>query len=261
MEREYRLNSASELGQQQMDCIQSIMDPPSRTFLEPVVKPGAHCLEVGAGGGTVAGWMADQAGLNGSVVAVDLDPDHIAERPNLAVLRHDITDGVPGDRPYDVIHARWVLMHLSRREEVFKSLVDALAPGGWLVLGEVSGRPRHAEAAPSQADRELFDRIQSFHQHELAEQSGTSSFEWAHQVDGRMQDAGMVNIAGMEFSQTMNGGTEGCILMRNYTMQTEHLLLGLGLPKADLERYRELMLDPRFRAWFFRTVYTRGQKA
>ncbi|MGH8879856.1 MAG: class I SAM-dependent methyltransferase, partial [Stackebrandtia sp.] len=257
MAREYRLNTASELGQQQMDCIQAIMDTPTTTFLEPVVKPGSRCLEIGAGGGSVAGWMAQQAGPTGAVVAVDLDPDLIAEHPVVEILRHDITDGVPGNEPYDVIHARWVLMHMSRREEVFKTLVDALAPGGWLVLGEVSSRPRGVESAPSQADRDLFERVQSFHQHELAEQSGTSSFEWAKQVDGRMEGAGLVNITGMEFSQTMTGGTEGCLLMHNYTMQTEPLLLDLGLPADDVKRYRELMLDPRFRAWFFRTVYTR----
>ena len=35
---------------------------------------------------------------------------------------------------FDLIHSRAVLIHLPERDEVFQRLVDALKPGGWLVL-------------------------------------------------------------------------------------------------------------------------------
>ncbi|MGH3491172.1 MAG: hypothetical protein ACRDP8_25050 [Actinopolymorphaceae bacterium] len=37
-------------------------------------------------------------------------------------------------------------------------------------------------------------------------------------------------------------------------------LLAAGLSKAAIDRYRELMLDPRFRAWFHDLHHARGQK-
>ena len=44
---------------------------------------GAHCLDVGAGAGSVARWLAAQAGPAGRVVATDADPrfSRTRERP------------------------------------------------------------------------------------------------------------------------------------------------------------------------------------
>lgn len=93
-------------------------------------------------------------------MSVDLDTTHLTDLPGVEVHRHDINDGLPVDGPFDLIHARLVLMHIARRAEVVTMLVDALAPGGWLVIGDFSARERHVLSAPADADAELFDRIQ-----------------------------------------------------------------------------------------------------
>jgi SAM-dependent methyltransferase len=50
------------------------------------------------------------------------------------VARHDITaDAIPLAR-YDLIHARLVLSHLPQRRDVLVRLIEALRPGGWLVI-------------------------------------------------------------------------------------------------------------------------------
>ena len=57
--------------------------------------PGTRCLEVGAGGGSVAFWLAEQVGQSGVVVATDLETDFLeseaSSHPGMEVLRHDIT--------------------------------------------------------------------------------------------------------------------------------------------------------------------------
>jgi len=52
------------------------------------------------------------------------------------VLRHDVERDPPPGGPFDLVHARLVLVHLPRREEALATLVSALRPGGWLVLEE-----------------------------------------------------------------------------------------------------------------------------
>lgn len=178
--------------------------------------------------------------------------------PGVEVLRHDIDDGVPGG-PYDLIHARLLLMHLSRRVEILHELADALAPGGWLVIGEYVGPQRHVLAAPTTEDEALFHRVQQI-AHGLA-QAGGISYAWAHEVVAHMRAAGLVDVYGTDDRHTTEGGTTACLLSWNYVRQLEPRLLTAGITPDELERYHALMLDPRFCAWFSPFVCTRGRKA
>ncbi len=55
---------------------------------------------------------------------------------SLTVRSHDIvSDPLPRD-PFDLIHARLVLVHLPEREKVLDRMVAALKPGGWLLVEE-----------------------------------------------------------------------------------------------------------------------------
>ncbi|MEV5955011.1 methyltransferase domain-containing protein [Streptomyces sp. NPDC051987] len=101
--------------------------------------PGWRCLDVGAGTGTVAGRLLDEAGVE-SVLAVDRDVRFLRERPGLDVREADITAGlaapdlVPGR--FRLVHARFVLMHLPEHERLIATLAELVAPGGVLVLGD-----------------------------------------------------------------------------------------------------------------------------
>src|SRR5690349_3188615 len=59
---------------------------------------GRRCLEAGAGGGSIAAWLAARAGPDGSVLATDLNPRHLRTGDGYAVLRHDLT-GEPVPQP------------------------------------------------------------------------------------------------------------------------------------------------------------------
>jgi SAM-dependent methyltransferase len=260
MSTEYIFDTGTDLGREHMARLESLLDEPTVAVLEACldgggVGPGQRCLDLGAGGGSITRWLSSRGC---SVVAVDLDTTHLSSRPGVEVHRHDINDGLPNPGPYDLIHARLLLTHLPRREEIFAQLVAALAPGGWLVLGEFSGRQNRVLSAPTPADAELFARMQHL-SHEVASPAHGISFEWAHQVDSRMAAAGLVNITGVEHSWTTVGGSPGCLLHRNLNTQAAGLLREYGVTDEELLRYRELMTDPAFRAWFYQFVCTRGQ--
>lgn len=260
MDREYILDSASDLGREQLDALTLLLDAPTTGALETAgVAPGWRCLDLGAGGGSIAGWLAERTGPTGRVFAVDIDTDHLAEQPGVEVIHHDINDGVPPGGPFDLIHARLVLLHLSRRQKILKTLVDALAPGGWLVLGEYGGRLPYPLSAPNRADMNLFDRVQDVGHHVVGAGAG-QSLRWAHEVAGEMEAAGLDSIHAVEHSQTTIGGSVGCRYHRSLILQIEKPLLAAGITETELQRYCELLLDPRFHCWFYQFICTSGRK-
>jgi SAM-dependent methyltransferase len=100
------------------------------------VRPGIRCLEIGAGGGAIACWLAEQVAPDGIVVATDLETDFLelraAEYPTLQVLRHDLTaEDLPGD--FDLIHARYLVEWLPNKLLALRRMVAALRPGGVLL--------------------------------------------------------------------------------------------------------------------------------
>jgi SAM-dependent methyltransferase len=103
---------------------------------------GAACLEVGAGGGSIARWLSQRV-APGRIVATDLDPSLLEglALPDVEVRRHDLaTDPLP-EGEFDLAHARLVLMHLANAPDALARMARALKPGGWLVAEEfdVSG--------------------------------------------------------------------------------------------------------------------------
>jgi SAM-dependent methyltransferase len=108
------------------------------------VGPGWHCLELGAGAGSVAQWMSDEVGPTGSVTAVDRDAGQLrrlAERTNVTVLEDDLTTMAFPESAFDVIHSRSTLMHVDAADAVVTKLVPALRPGGVVLFEEADGAP------------------------------------------------------------------------------------------------------------------------
>ena len=74
--------------------IEATWDPGTRALLESLgVGPGRRCLEAGAGGGSIAAWMAERVAPGGSVLATDIDTQHLdpLSGGELEVRQHDLT--------------------------------------------------------------------------------------------------------------------------------------------------------------------------
>lgn len=103
------------------------------------VCEGWSCLEVGAGSGTVARWMAEQVGPSGRVLATDIDPRFLQLLGSgIQARQHDISRDALESSSFDLIHARAVLQHVPGRDVALDAMVAALRPGGWLVLEDIA---------------------------------------------------------------------------------------------------------------------------
>jgi SAM-dependent methyltransferase len=122
-----------------LELLEERLDPITVRRIERLrLAPGARCLEVGGGRGSVARWLCRHVGPAGQVTATDLDTGFLAEisLPNLRVLRHDVRTEDFGAGSFDLIHARAVLMHIADRMPVMARMASWLAPGGWLLVEE-----------------------------------------------------------------------------------------------------------------------------
>jgi SAM-dependent methyltransferase len=221
----------------------AILDPSTRSRLSRLRRPlpGLRCLEVGAGAGSVARWLADQGAR---VVATDLHPMPIPPRQRLEVVANDITRQPVPEPPYDLIHARLVLVHLPQRHEVLRTLATALVPGGVLVIEDwdMTWTTNRVLRAPTATDQQ---RWTSFHDCLIRVfQSHGADPGWASAVYAAMVDADLTDVESQMHTRSWRGGEPGCLLVAGTTSQLREDLIRHGMTQEQLQRIRELMADP-----------------
>jgi protein-L-isoaspartate O-methyltransferase len=228
-------------------------------LLKAGVVPGARCLEVGAGAGTIAVWLADQVGPTGSVVATDLKPQHVPAHDGLTVLQHNIvTDPLP-EGPFDVIHVRAVLQHLPQRYEVLAKLADGLAPGGALVVEELeAGWSRAVLASPDPRADEIFAEYEKALTKVLTASGNDQT--WNRKKHGAMLALGLEEVDTQSWQGSFVGGTGVCLLAYSGSKELQDRLVEAGMSVADLEAMRRLALDPRLALRGILLLSTVGRK-
>lgn len=136
----YRLDAKDrqQAEDHRLDLLEQIFDPLSRRRRE-LVQPGWRCLEVGAGRGSMAVWLAERVGESGQVVATDIDVTYLKRLnlPNVEVRQHNILDDpleALGPGSFDLVSSRLMLFWLAgKQEEAIRRMVECLRLGGWLV--------------------------------------------------------------------------------------------------------------------------------
>ena len=181
--------------QQRLHLLEQMLDSDTiRTLEQRGIRPSWRCLELGAGAGSIAYWLASRCS-DGQVVATDIGTGFLAglSAPNLQVLRHDV---VAEDFPlgsFDLIHARWLLMNLPEREEVLTRVVTWLAPGGWLVTEDLD--LCLVDSSPHPALRRFIDAFEQL----LADSHG-ADFRWTRRrMPAALAEVGLVDL-GMSVS-------------------------------------------------------------
>ncbi len=136
----YVFDNAAAQTAERFASLEALHDPTTIRHLDALeVEDGWDCWEVGAGSGSIAAWLARRVGESGHVLVTDIDPRFLAALEaaglaHVAVQRHDVTrDPLPGER-FDLIHARLLLLHLPTADQVLRRLVEALKPGGCLLV-------------------------------------------------------------------------------------------------------------------------------
>ncbi len=71
------------------------------------------------------------------MLATDIDTVWLSDMAeSVDVVRHDVGVDPSPDGPFDLVHARLVLVHVANRERALATMVESLRPGGWLLLEE-----------------------------------------------------------------------------------------------------------------------------
>lgn len=153
------------------EAVAALFDPVTCRHLEELgVGPGWRCWEVGAGGATVAAWLAKKAGPTGKVVLTDADASRAeaAARPVEGRVHRLGRDEAPGEG-FDLVHARLTLAEAPDPDRALRSMIRALRPGGRLLVEEAD-----LELQPllcpeeSGAEQQLANRLRLGLRHRLA---------------------------------------------------------------------------------------------
>lgn len=134
---QYLLDNAEQQAGSRFGALSALFDPVTHRHVGALgIREGWRCWEVGAGGPSVPGWLHDQVGPDGFVLATDIDPTWLGDpdRPRIEVRRHDVARDDPPEGGFDLIHARLVLVHIPERQEALRRMAAALRPGGHLLI-------------------------------------------------------------------------------------------------------------------------------
>jgi ubiquinone/menaquinone biosynthesis C-methylase UbiE len=137
---DYVFQRAEDQKERERLCrIEQVVDPASRRrLLETGLSAGWRCLEVGPGAGSIMKWMGEMVGPTGQVVAADLSPKFLSDQngSNVEIRQDDIRTAALPLRSYDLVHARYVLIHMPDHETALNRMLACLKPGGWIVIEE-----------------------------------------------------------------------------------------------------------------------------
>lgn len=246
------------LGQetrQRLSLLEEVLDPMTIPTLEAVeVEPGWRCLEVGAGGGSVARWLCSRVGPSGRVVAVDLDTRLLEEleEDNLEVHQRDIVaDGLPGGG-YDLVHTRFLLIHLPTRQQVLEAMVAALRPGGTLVVDDGDTFP--ITSLSQGVYGELWSKVLA------AFEAAGMHHTWARELPTLCDRAGLESVdAACEVGVFRGGSAYAEVILTSIAQMHPHLL-AVGATEELLDETALLLRDPSiwFHGWGMMSVRGRA---
>ena len=227
---------------ERLAAIADLFDPVTTRHLAGVgIGPGWSCWEVGAGGPGMAAWMAGQVGPTGRVVASDIDCTWLGDPgpAGVTVVRHDVTTGpVPGG-PFDLIHARLLLVHLPDRSAVAATLASALAPGGWLVLEDADPALQPLACSDEHGPEALLaNRVRAAFRELLAARGADLSF--GRTLPRLLRGLGLVDVeADAYFPVTSPVST---LLERSTVEQLrDELVSGGRISAAEIDRHLEAL--------------------
>lgn len=235
--------------------LQEVFDPFSARLIDRTgIQPGWDCLEVGAGAGSVARMLADRAGA-AHVTATDMSTEFLEPlaESGIRVLNHDVVvDDAPGE--FDLIHARFVLEHITRRDYAVQRMASWLKPGGWLVLE--CGNPAPELSSDPNVRRALAAMAAL-----MAKSIGTDPW-WARRLPLPLEEAGLVDCTAEGHTQAARGGSPlARWLTATHKLIEEPAVASGAITSEELAAAYATYEDPSFVDFTWMTVGATGRRA
>lgn len=198
------------------------------------LKANMRCLDVGAGNGSIAIWLAAQLeAVSGEVVALDRDTRLLEQQTNLpknlTILQQDLLqDGDPIGQ-FDLVHARFVLMHLPERARLLEKLAAWVKPGGWLILSE------SIDLTTQQASYAPYKEAMAAMWISLQKTIGTD-ITWAQQVPKHMQHLNFQEVGSEVYLPSADAHSSVAKFWRLTWAQMQERLVSVGqIPPSTLQ--------------------------
>jgi len=244
-EQQYVLSQTADAAERErLSLLEQTADPLSRRRLAALgIQPGWRCLEVGAGHGSIARWLAEQVGPQGRVVATDLNLRFLTEieLPNVEVRQHDICTDPLEPSTYDLAHCRAVLMHLPEPHLAVRRMVAAVRSGGWLLVEEPDVSSLRAVDATHPLAK-LFDRLHREIPDRVVQAKLVNPYVGCR-VRSLLEEAGLTEIGNEGRTLIARGGEPGA---RQQCMTFQALMERGLLSQTEYTALQSAFLDPSF---------------
>ena len=240
--------------------LESALDPGTHEHLVRLgVGPGSRCLEIGAGGGAVALWLAERVAPNGKVVATDLDTDFLEAAapayPTLEVLRHDITsDDLPTG--FDLLHTRYLVEWLPDKQGALRRMTAAVRAGGALLIEEPDWITIY-EAAEPPALRHVVRAAMQY-----LEATTPINCEYGRQLLDDLSSVGLVEVEAEGRCPLVRGGTPPAAHFLRLTIEKfkSALLAANTVTEAEFTEAVHALEDPSVTVVMPMTVAAWGRR-
>ncbi len=193
----YLLSNDAPEAMDRFTAFATLFDPSTFRHLDRLgLTDGWRCWEVGAGGTTVVARLSERVGPAGHVLATDVNLSWAtgAAAPNVEVMEHDVAGTPPPGAPFDLVHARLVLVHVPERDVALANMMAALRPGGVLLVEDADPalQPLSCleETGPEQV---LANRVRRGFRALLAERG--VDLAYGRSLPRRLREAGLVDVA------------------------------------------------------------------
>ena len=220
-------NSETQSGHR-LDALSALFNPSTfRRARATGLGPGWRVWEVGAGSPSVPNWLAEQVGPTGHVLATDIDTSRLdVEGHPYQVRRHDVGREPAPSGPFDLVHARLVLVHVPQRKQALAAMVGALRPGGWLLVEEADPGLQPL-ACPDECGTEqrLANKLKTGFRTLLAQRGVHLAF--GRSLPRLLRAAGLVDVAADAYFPI--GGPACAELERATVVQLRDRMLAAGL--------------------------------
>ena len=247
----YVFDNAAPQAPARLRALAEVFDPGTMRQLDARgVAEGWRCLEVGGGLGTMTKWLSARVGPHGSVLTTDIDTRHLdsLSLANVEIRQHDVVEDPLPEKHFDLTYTRLVLEHVSDPSRAVSNMVQAVKPGGWVVIEDF-------EIAPIGPDSEIPKTFLAMRQVIAA---GGVDQRFGRSLSRRLRSCGLVDVEAEGRVLLWSGSNSGTTLMRLNAEQLRDRILATGLVTAeeyaeDLRRLEdeafELQAPTMWTAW------------
>ncbi|HAP41996.1 MAG TPA: SAM-dependent methyltransferase [Nitrospira sp.] len=229
-----------------------------RRLLATGLTSGWHCLEVGAGAGSIVRWLEQRVGPSGKVVALDTNPRFLrgSGSSTIDILQGDICDMELPLATFDLVHARYVMIHIAEYRRAFERMLRCVKPGGWVVLEEPDFQAARAVVG-SEERRASFGRVSDAIERMFA--SLGMDHALGVKLPALFQHHDLTQLTVEHEGHLSAGGGMVAQMMKLSAEQLRDKYIATGMvTEADIEEYGRLADDPDSWAIYYATVAVTG---